>query len=270
VFVAVRADEREDPDAPRYALKVPRYDAVAARSVSEAEYLRVFKLEAGALLALPEHPNLAGFVTFDARARPKPLLVMELVDGTACHALLEQRALSTARVHAILDGVLAGLEAMHEAGVGHLDLKPGNIVLRGEREAVLVDFGLTGRRLRVGCATPSYASPEVWGHAEPGVTATPMAADVYSFACVAFELLTGSLLFAGDHVLAVMAAHFDHDGRPTGLDRLASGGHGAIADWLSPCLRRSAAERPTVSTLRAGLRGLAPLFERARWPLEGG
>jgi tellurite resistance protein len=267
VFVVVRADEREDPDAPRYALKVPHYDAVAARSISEAEYLRVFKLEAGALLALPDHPNLAGFVTFDARARPKPLLVMELVEGTDCHALLERKALSAARVHAILDGVLAGLEAMHEAEVGHLDLKPGNIVLRGERDAVLVDFGLTGRHLRVGCATPSYASPEVWGHTEPGVTMTPMAADVYSFACVAFELMTGALLFAGDHMLAVMSAHFDHDGRPAGLERLARAGYGSIADWLSPCLRRSAPERPTVTTLRAGLRGLAPLFEQARWPL---
>lgn len=270
VFVVVRADEREEPDAPRYALKVPHYDAVAARSISEAEYLRVFKLEAGALLALPDHPNIAGFVTFDARARPKPLLVMELVEGTDCHALLERRSLSAARVHAILDGVLAGLEAMHEAEVGHLDLKPGNIVLRGEGEAVLVDFGLTGRHLRVGCATPSYASPEVWGHTEPGVTMTPMAADVYSFACVAYELITGTLLFAGDHMLAVMSAHFDHDGRPAGIDRLARGGHAPIADWLSPCLRRSAADRPTVTALRDGLRGLAPLFQAARWPLGAG
>lgn len=266
VFVAIRADERDDVDAPRYALKVPHYDAVAARSVSEAEYLRVFKLEAGALLALPEHPNLAGFVTFDARARPKPLLVMELVEGVDCLALLKKRELTCERVLAILDGVLAGLGAMHEAGVGHLDVKPGNIVLRDGTEAVLVDFGLAGRHLRVGCATPMYASPEVWGHTEEGVTATPFSADVYSFGCVAYELLTGKMLFEASHVLALMAAHFEHDGHPEGVKQLAEKSP-PVAAWLTSCLKRSAKDRPTVDELRASLQDLAPVLKSASWPL---
>lgn len=268
VFVAIRADEREDPEAPRYALKVPHYDAVAARSVSEAEYLRTFKLEAGALLALPEHPNLAGFVTFDARARPKPLLVMELVEGVDCHALLKKRELTCERVVTILDGVLAALGAMHESGVGHLDVKPGNIVLRNGNEPVLVDFGLAGRHLRVGCATPMYASPEVWGHTEEDAPATPFTADVYSFGCVAYELLTGKMLFEASHVLALMAAHFEHDGHPEAIDQLAKNPALApIAGFLTACLRRSAKDRPDVFALRESLKSFAPALKQQRWPL---
>ncbi len=268
VFVAVRADERDDPAAPRYALKVPHYDAVAARSISEAEYLRVFKLEAGALLALPEHPGLAGFVTFDARARPKPLLVMELVEGIDCHALLKKRALTCARVLTILDGVLAALGAMHEAGVGHLDVKPSNIVLRRGEEPVLVDFGLAGRHLRVGCATPMYASPEVWGHVEEGAPASPFSADAYSVGCVAYELFTGKILFEASHVLALMAAHFEHDGHPEPIRAMALRPELApLAGWLTSCLKRSPKERPSVDELRASLRGLAPGLQPLPWPL---
>ena len=79
VFVARRVEERQDESAPLFALKVPDYSAAAARTLSEDEFLRLFREEAGALLALPEHPNIARFVTFDAGATPKPILVMELV-----------------------------------------------------------------------------------------------------------------------------------------------------------------------------------------------
>jgi len=268
VFVAIRSDERDEPDAARYALKVPHYDAVAARSVSEAEYLRVFKLEAGALLALPEHPNLAGFVTFDARARPKPLLVMELVEGIDCLALLKNKELTCSKVVTILDGVLAALGAMHEAGVGHLDVKPSNIVLRNATEPVLVDFGLAGRHLRVGCATPMYASPEVWGHTEEGAPATPFSADVYSFGCVAYEMLTGKILFEASHVLALMAAHFEHDGHPEPIQAMAKDPRLApIAGWLSSCLKRSPKERPSIDDLRASLQSIAPALSSVSWPI---
>src|SRR5262249_44963779 len=154
----------------------------AARSISEAEFLRMFREEAGALLSLPEHPHLAHFITFDARARPKPILVMELVEGTPCDAAIGA-GLTTARAFEIMDGILAGLEPMHGAGIGHLDLKPSNVILRNGTSPVLVDFGLAGRKLRPGCATGAYGAPEVWGVVPEGGAPTPLAADVYGFGC---------------------------------------------------------------------------------------
>ena len=100
-------------------------------------------------------------MTFDAATKPKPILVMELVEGTRCDQLLGSRLLTIPRALSLLDGVLAGLEAMHSVNVGHLDLKPSNVILRDGTTPVLVDFGLAGRNIRPGCATGSYGAPEV-------------------------------------------------------------------------------------------------------------
>ena len=177
VFVARRAEERHDEEAETFALKLPSFDGQNAHTLTEEEFLRLFREEAGALLTLPQHPNLAGFVTFDARARPKPILVMELVRGSTLERVIDKRELSVPFAFAILDGVAAGLEAMHADGLGHLDVKPGNIILRetqpltGSRlvpadqvtpTPVLVDFGLAGRKVRPGCASPYYGAPELW------------------------------------------------------------------------------------------------------------
>ena len=254
VFVVTRAEERHDPHAERFALKVPDYDATAARSLSESDFLKLFRDEAGALLAIPEHENLARFVTFDAGARPKPILVMELIEGARCDKVLASRLVTMDRCFALLDGVLAGLGAMHGVGVGHLDIKPSNVILRAGVSPVLVDFGLAGRHLRPGCGTSSYGAPEVWGIVPEGVHATPMAADVYSFGCLAYEVLTGETLFDAPNEVALISAHLMHDGDPPPVKRLAERGSTAgVAGALRRCLRKD----PTRQGDRGGGAGRA-------------
>src|SRR5690606_15338394 len=187
VFLARRLEERNNPKAEAFALKVPEYDPSTARSMTEQEFFQMFRDEAGALLSLPTHENLARFVTFDLSARPKPILVMELIRGTPLDRLLRSRALSMPRVIAHLDGVLAGLEAMHAVQVGHLDVKASNVILRDGGTPVLVDFGLSGRTLRPGCGTIEYTAPEVLGVVPEGSTGSPMAADIYAFGCLVYE-----------------------------------------------------------------------------------
>jgi hypothetical protein len=270
VFVVVRSDERDEPGAERFALKVPHYDAAAARSISEAEFLKMFREEAGALLALPEHDNLARFITFDARARPKPVLVMELVEGTPCDVMLADRVrrLDVPRAVGVLDGVLAGLQAMHGAGIGHLDLKPSNVIVRSSGQPALVDFGLSGRHLRPGCATAAYGAPEVWGLVSSGPPPTPMQADVYGFACVAFEVMTGKTLFDAPSEMACVAAHVSHDGLPEAVSRLAKDPRYApLGNLLYHCLRRDAHARPAVSAVRSELARIAPEITSVGWPV---
>ncbi len=269
VFVATRAEDKNDPSAEKLALKVPEYSASAARQLSEAEFLKLFREEAGALIGLPPHPNLARFVTFDAGSKPKPILVMELVEGSTLERLLEVRGPDAPRALQVLDDVLRGLQAMHAIGLGHLDLKPSNVVLRRGEQAVLVDFGLAGRHIRPGCATGPYGAPEVWGAYEGKDEPSPAKADVYAFGCVAFETLLGRVLFDAQSELALISLHVAHDGFPPPLRALANRPELApLVELLFSTLRRDPANRPTATALRKELARIAPVVSRLPWPID--
>ena len=268
VFVARRSEERNSPRATLFALKVPQYDPTTARSLSEQEFMQLFREEASALLAIPHHPNLARFVTFDMAARPKPILVMELVSGFALDRLVRSRSLSLERALRYLSGILAGLEAMHSVNIGHLDLKPSNVILKDGEMPVLVDFGLSGRKIRPGCGTLDYCAPEVLGVLEDSSQANPKTADMYAFGSMAFEVLTGQQLFDGMDEMSLVTAHVTHDGWPEKLARLATNPEYAdLAIIVAACLRHSPGARPTAAETRAALDALAPSVAEMSWPL---
>lgn len=269
VFVVNRVEDRHETGAERFALKVPDYNATAARSVSEDEFFKLFREEASALIMLPNHVNLARFVTFDLAARPLPILVMELVEGVTLDRVIESKAFDTKKCLKALDDVLAGLEAMHTAGLGHLDIKPSNVLLRKGEQGVLVDFGLSGRKIRTGCGTGPYGAPEVWGvvpgdHPFP----TPMASDIYSFGCLAFELLTGQVLFDAPNEVTQITMHVSHDGMPAPIRSLVAQPEvGPLAEVLVTTLRRDPRLRPTAEELRRDIRSVASMVEDAEWPV---
>ena len=267
VLLAIRADDRTRSDREHVALKVPDYSGGSARNLSEREFERLFREEAGALLALPAHPNLARFITFDASVQPKPILVMEFVRGTNLERTLEARGLQMSNALAIIDDLLAGLCAMHEVSVAHLDVKPANLVLReGVGTAVLVDFGLAGRRIRTGCGSAHYGAAEVWS--EDGERHEPFSVDVYAAACVAFEVLTNTLLIRGDSIKVVIDQHFSKQPGGELLGRLERArGLGSLGELLRAALSRDPKRRPTAPRLRAGFAAIAPDLRRLPWPI---
>lgn len=270
VFVVVRSEERHEAAAERFALKVPDFSATAAASLSESEFLQMFRQEASALMNLPAHPNLARFVSFDTASKPKPILVMELVEGSTLEHLLQAGSMDTSRVVDVLVGVVDGLAAMHAVGVGHLDVKPSNVVLRRESdEPVLVDFGLAGRHIRPGCGTGPYGAPEVWGAGpEDHPNPSPQPADVYALACVMFEALTGKVLFVGPNEMAQVSAHLQHDGWPPALAELTKSlKDPEIGELFYHMLRRDPRLRPSIAEVRHKFWRLAPRFTERRWPL---
>ncbi len=281
VFVVKRVEEKQLEHAENFALKVPDYNAEVARTLSEEQFLTLFRDEAGALLALPSHQNLARFVTFDAGARPKPILVMELVEGPSLERVIDRGDMDMRSAFAVLDGVGAGLSRMHGAGIGHLDIKPANVILREPAMAraasksppatpVLVDFGLAGRHLRPGCATGPYGAPEIWGLFEDEIrNPAPMAADTYAYACLCYEVLTGGILFEAADELATISGHLSHDGDPPRLQALSgSRGLDALRDLLGNALRKHPAERIGVDELREGIAELSTGFRDHPWPLR--
>jgi len=268
VLLAVRAEQRSRPERELVALKVPDYSGDAARAPSESEVEQMFREEAGALLEIPARPHIARFITFDASAQPKPILVMEFVRGTNLERALESGEHDMKRALKIIDDLLAGLEAMHAVHIAHLDVKPPNVVLReGSGDAVLVDFGLAGRRIRTGCGSPHYGAAEVWRSQDAGVE--PFAADVYAAAAVAFEVLTRSILVDGDTLQDLLVQHFSPQPGVVALDKLARRREtSTLAELLRAALAREARRRPTVARLRAGFAAISRDLEKLQWPLR--
>lgn len=269
LFLARRLEDEGDPLAKDVVLKVPHDAAALAAYVPEEELLAQFRAEASALAAIPVHPNLARILAFDVAARPKPFLVMELVEGRTLDEELAAGTMTTARALEILDGVLAGVDAMHATGVGHLDLKPDNVILRrGTGAATLVDFGLSGRHVRKKCGNPMYAPPEVWSDDREAESA--FAADSYSFACLAFETLTGAPLFDGENLFGVLRQHLSHDGLPPGVASLRARPElRKVAEILSRALRANPTHRTRIRMMRTELARVAASLRDVAWPMSG-
>lgn len=269
LFLANRLEDEGDPLAAQVVLKVPHDASALEAHVPEEELLAAFRAEASALAAIPLHPNLARILAFDIAARPKPFLVMELVEGRTLEAELAEQTMTMTRALEILDDVLAGLDAMHTTGVGHLDVKPDNVILRRETgAATLVDFGLSGRTVRKKCGNPIYAAPEVWNDDRQPESA--FAADAYSFACLAYETLTALKLFDSYDLFDIIRQHLAHDGLPPGLTQLRARAElRKLADILSRALRAAPAQRPRIRMIRTELARLAPQLRSLQWPLRG-
>ena len=105
--------------------------------------------------------------------------------------------------------------------------------------------------------------------AEGGTAHEPFGADVYAAACVAFEILTDSVLIRGDSLKAVIAEHFtEHPGAAI-LARLEKQPRlGPLAQLLRAAVSREPKRRPSAARLRAGFAAIAPELRSLTWPVE--
>ena len=155
------------------------------------------------------HPNIVG--VYDQGADGQYLyLAMEYVPGRTLRALLRERGwLPWQEALSVMDPVLAGLAAAHQAGIVHRDVKPENVLITADGRVKVVDFGLARAQAAVGNTRAGMIIGSVAYIAPEQVTGAPSDArtDVYAAGIVLFEMLTGRQPFTGESPLAVAYAH---------------------------------------------------------------
>jgi serine/threonine-protein kinase len=182
-----------------------------------------FRLEARSIAAL-HHPGVVSVYDYgevDGDGPGYAYLVMAYVDGESLGARVARDGRLPAAVTMDLVGQVArALEAVHEAGIIHRDVKPDNVLIDADGRAVLVDFGvvrsataseLTGSGQVIG--TARYMAPEQ-------VSKLPLtpATDVYALGAVAYHCLAGVPPFGGDNPIRVALSQVRDEAPPLPTD----------------------------------------------------
>ena len=182
---------------------------------SDAEVVSRFVAEARAVNRI-RHRHIIDIFSFGMLGDSRHYFVMELLDGLTLGELLgREHVLSLDVALPIFRGIASGLDAAHEAGITHRDLKPDNVFLAVEKDgsyfAKLLDFGVAklagedvAHRTATGIAigTPRYMSPEQCRGKK-----IDHRADIYSLGALIHEVLTGKPLFDGDGAMDIFFKH---------------------------------------------------------------
>jgi serine/threonine protein kinase len=221
---------------------------------ADPERLARFEREAK-LLATLNHPNIGAVHGFE-EAKGLRFLVLELVEGETLQTRLDKGALPMDEALETCRQVAEGLEAAHDRGVIHRDLKPGNIMITPDGKVKILDFGLAKAYTGESTGIDIAKSPTITAQmTEPGVilgTAAYMSpqqarsrpvdkrTDIWAFGCVLYECLAGTRAFYGETVSDTLAHILK--GEPD-WNRLPPDTPARIKTLLRRCLEKNPRER---------------------------
>ena len=238
---------------------------IAPEHTQNPDAVNRFKAEAR-LAASLEHPNIVP-IHRGGEYHGVLYLAMRFVPGTNLRQVIDRGQLSMDQIRRVITSVAGALDAAHDRGLVHRDVKPANILLSGEGDhehVYLTDFGLTkrlgsaGSLTRTGAwvGTPDYVAPEQ-------IQAGPVdgRADIYSLGCVLYEMLTGSVALPKDNDMAKLWAHVTDPPPAPSLKR-------PDAQAFDEVVARATAKDPNARYSRAS--ELAAAVDRASGVLSSG
>ena len=203
------------------------------------------------LAAKLQHPHIVPVLAAGAMDG-LPWFTMPFVEGESLRARLERgTALSITEAVGMLRDVAKALAYAHEHGIVHRDIKPDNVLLTGG-SATVADFGIakaisasraeggnqTLTQVGTSIGTPTYMSPEQ----ASGDPETDHRTDLYSFGCLAYEVLAGRPPFIEKSPRKLLAAHMGE--RPQSIVELRPDIPVALAELVMACLEKEADARP--------------------------
>jgi serine/threonine protein kinase len=207
------------------------------------------------VLASLSHPNIGAIHGFEEGDGVRAL-ILELVEGETLSDRLARGPLRLQEALRVAQQIAAALDAAHERGVIHRDLKPGNVMLRPDGVVKVLDFGLAKlaetssdasgsdaaatretdlTRPGIILGSPAYVAPE-----QIGGTGATKRSDVWAFGAVLYELICGQHAFPGSDVSRVLA---DIVTREPNWALLPPDTPESIRRLLRRCLAKDPAER---------------------------
>jgi serine/threonine protein kinase len=174
-----------------------------------------FVHEAQAAAAL-NHPNIATIYEID-EVDGQMFIAMEFIEGQSLQEKIKAGPLKIEEAIKLASQIAEGLQAAHEKGITHRDIKSANIMITDKGQVKIMDFGLaklsrsgtmlTKQGMRLG--TAAYMSPE-----QARGEAVDHRTDIWSFGVVLYEMITGQLPFKGEYEQSMMYSILNEDPEP--------------------------------------------------------
>jgi len=231
----------------------------------EAEFLAAFR-----------HPGLVTVHSFGVEDGLE-YMVMERLGGKTLREHLDRRMRRRKEIPftieeavEILAGTAEALSVLHNAGLAHRDLKPGNLMLEPRRRVVLMDFGIMRLERSIEeerhvCGTPEYMAPEsVSSTVKPG---NAHLVDIYALGICAFEVLTGRPPFQHERRGRLLVMQVQES--PPELTGLRADTPRSLARLISEMLAKDPYDRPSsIELVAAELRAIAAARPGPSTPLS--
>lgn len=170
------------------------------------------------------------------------VLELEYVSGGDLDSVVKPGGMDERAVLTVITKTLAGLQAIHEAGLIHRDIKPGNVLLDARGEPKITDLGiahdpqaLEKTHLGARLGTPDYMSPE---QIRGGTV--DARSDIYSMGIMCYQLLTGLLPFSGTSEFDIVSAHIRE---APDLGKLARSASPQTVAWVARALAKEPSDR---------------------------
>src|SRR5437899_5458447 len=205
----------------QHSRRIVAVKRILAHEVNSHETLVRFRREAEAVASL-DHPNILPIHEISESEEGLPFFSMKYAEGGSLRAAAPALRTKARECVRLMAKVARAIAYAHGKGVLHRDLQPGNILLDGNGEPMVSDFGLAKwldvhsdlTRTLETLWTPGYIAPE---QTECPADKLTCAADIYSLGAILFYLLTGRPPFVGANVLVVI-----HQAAATPAPRLRS------------------------------------------------
>ncbi|HSK05664.1 MAG TPA: protein kinase [Kofleriaceae bacterium] len=181
------------------------------------------------------HPNVCR--VFDL-GDPSGLhvLTMELIEGESLRTRLARGPLPWTEARRVIEDLLAGLAAVHAAGVVHRDIKPENILIAASGRAVIVDFGLAWAPTTQAATAPEVGTPQYMAPEQLSGGAVDARSDVFAAGIAIQEILDGRPPFEGATAALVTSAILRDPPRPLEGKQVPAGVRAAVAQVIARAL----------------------------------